>query len=144
MKNTKKGIVITICLLSLIGVYKYIDFNREDIFKIRDVDWKAETTLWTDNSKNNMYNIKFKVFDGTDTKEIITDKSAYDMKINTDVDKGELIIKIYNDKKILFEKSGLIDETIKISNEDNKNVKVEAIGKKAKGNIKYIDIFNII
>jgi len=71
----------------------------EDIFKIRDVDWKAETILWTDNSKNNMYNIKFKAFDGTDTKEIITDKSSYDMKINTNVDEGELIIKIYNDEK---------------------------------------------
>ena len=58
------------------------------------------------------------------------------MKIDSTVENGELKIKIYNDKKILFKKNGIVNKTITISNDASKNVKVEITGKSAKGHIK--------
>ncbi|MBW9153479.1 hypothetical protein [Clostridium estertheticum] len=51
-----------------------------------------------------MYDTKFQILNGTDLKDIKSSKSTYTMKIDSTVEKGELKIKIYNDKKILFEK----------------------------------------
>jgi CYTH domain-containing protein len=69
-------------------------------------------------------------------KEITSDKSTYSIKINSTAENGELKIKIYNDKKTLFEKYGTINKTIIISNNDSKNVRIEITGKKATGHIK--------
>ena len=138
MKKKKKILVgcILICLVCIIGIYKYVNINQKNDFKITNVAWDAETKNWTDNTKNNMYDIKFQILDGTDLKEITSSKSTYAMKIDSTVEKGEVKIKIYNDKKILFEKNGIANKTITVSNDDSKNVRIEIIGKKAKGHIK--------
>ena len=138
MKKKGKIIIgcILICLVGIIGVYEYININQNNNFKISQVSWNGETKFWTDNTQNNMYDIKFQIFDGTDLKEITSDKSNYSMKIDSTAENGELKIKIYNDKKTLFEKNGTTNKTITILNSDSKNVRIEITGKKAKGHIK--------
>ena len=138
MKKKKQLIIgcTLLCLICIIGVYEYVNINEKNNFKIGQVSWKGETKFWTDNTQNNMYDIKFQTFDGMDLKEITSDKLTYDMKVNSTGENGQLKIKIYNDKKVLFEKDGTMSETIKISNNDSKNVKIELTGKKAKGHIK--------
>lgn len=138
MKQTKKILIgcILVCLICSIGVYEYININQKNNFKITQVDWDANTKNWTDNTKNNMYDIKFQIFDGTDCKKITSSKSTYAMKIDSTVDNGDLKIKIYNDKKVLFEENGTTNKTITVSNDDSKNIRIEITGKKAKGHIK--------
>ena len=138
MRRKKKNLIgcILICLLCIIGIYEYVNINQKNDFKITNVDWDAEAKNWTDNTKNNMYDIKFQILDGTDLKEITSSESTYVMKIDSSVEKGEVKIKIYNDKKILFEKNGTVNKTITVSNDDSKNVRIEITGKKAKGHIK--------
>ncbi|UZQ49942.1 hypothetical protein [Clostridium kluyveri] len=138
MEKKKRIIIgcILICLFCIIGVYGYVNIAQKNNFKISQVNWNGETKFWTDNTRNNVYDIKFQIFDGTDLKEITSNKSTYAMKIDSTVENGELKIKIYNDKKILFKKNGIINKTINISNDDSKNVKVEITGKSAKGHIK--------
>lgn len=127
---------ILICLLCIIGVYEYKNINQNNNFKINQDSLNGETKSWTDKTQNNMCDIKFEIFDGTDLKEITSDKSTYSIKINSTAENGELKIKIYNDKKTLFEKYGTINKTIIISNNDSKNVRIEITGKKATGHIK--------
>lgn len=146
MRKDKKIIltVVFVCLLFVFGFYGCKTINEisksyvveGNNFTINQIDGNAETTFWTDNTKNNVYDIKFQAFDGTDLKEISSEKSTYEMKINSTVDNGELGIKIYNDKKVLLDTSDSIDKTISISKEDSENVKIELTGKKAKGHIK--------
>ena len=87
-------------------------------------------------SQNSVYDIKFQLFDGTDLKEITSKKSTYIMKIISTDESGELKVKIYNDKKTLFEENGTTNNTMTILNEDSKNVRIEITGKNAKGHIK--------
>ncbi len=146
MRKGKKKIlaVVFVCSLFLFGFYgcrtiseiskSYVDGKNN--FTISQIDGNAETTFWTDNTENNVYDIKFQVFDGTDLKEITSEKSTYEMKINSTVDNGELGIKIYNDKKVLLDTNDSIEKTISVSQEDSKNVKIELTGKKAKGHVK--------
>ncbi|HAK43175.1 MAG TPA: hypothetical protein DCM59_11370 [Clostridium sp.] len=144
MRRSKKRIltVVFVCLLFVLGFYgcktiseisKFYLAGGND-FIISQIDGKAETTFWTDNTKDNIYDIKFQVFNGTDLKEITPKKSTYKMKINSTIDNGELGIKIYNNKKVLLDTNESIDKTISVS--DSKNVKIELTGKKAKGQVK--------
>ena len=75
----------------------------------------GEEIVWTDNSEYNKYDINFGRLDGSDTKEILAKKSTYDMKINAEAVSGDLNLKIYNNNKVLFDKNGSINKTIKIS-----------------------------
>jgi len=138
MKKKGKIIIgcILICLLCIIGIYEYKNINQNNNFKISQDSLNGETKSWTNNTQNNMCDIKFQIFDGTDLKEITSDKSTYSMKIDSTAENGELKIKIYNDKKTLFEEYGTINKTITISNNDSKNVRIEITGKKATGHIK--------
>ncbi|ACA54719.1 hypothetical protein FDC45_02240 [Clostridium botulinum] len=135
MNKIKKIIVssVVICLLGGIGIYKYIDTSHKKDFSISDVEWNANAKLWTDNSSGNKYDIKFKLFDGKDVKKITSKEPNYAIKIDSNIESGNLNIKIYDDKKTLFNKNGTLDETIRISNTDNKEVKIEITGKEAKG-----------
>jgi molecular chaperone DnaK (HSP70) len=105
MTKKNKAIIgcILICLFCFMGVYYYVNNNQENNFDISHVSGNADTKMWTDNSQNNIYDIKFQIFDGTDLKEITSKKSTYNMNIDSNVDNGELNIKIYNDDKVLFE-----------------------------------------
>lgn len=136
----KKKIIsgcILICLFGIVGIYSYVNINQKNNFKISQVSWDAETAnWWTDNTQDNIYDVKFQVLEGTDLREISSLKSTYNMKIDSNIESGDLNIKIYNDNKILFEESGSVIETISISNNDSKNVRIETTGKKAKGHIK--------
>lgn len=138
MKKKKKIIMgcVLICLFCIIGVYEYINMGKNDNFKISQVNWNGETKFWTDNTHNNIYDIKFQIFNGIDLKKITSDKSTYAMKIDSTVEDGKLKIRIYNDKKILFQQNGTTNKTVTISNDDSKNVKVEITGEKAKGHIR--------
>lgn len=138
MKKKGKIIIgcILICLLCIIGIYEYKNINQNNNFKISQDSLNGETKSWTNITQNNMCDIKFQIFDGTDLKEITSDKSTYSMKIDSTAENGELKIKIYNDKKTLFEEYGTINKTITISNNDSKNVRIEITGKKATGHIK--------
>ncbi|MEW9095785.1 MAG: hypothetical protein AB2417_11955 [Clostridiaceae bacterium] len=160
-KNKKIIIGITFAfLVCSLGAYRYINvnknidekinfnvensFNGKNSFNISQVDWTGQTKWWTDNTGNNLYDIKFEFFDGTDIKEIITENANYDMKIKSDVANGELNIKIYNGEKILFDKNGEIDDTITISNDGSKNVRIELTAKEAEGHVKIELVPNII
>ena len=146
MRKDKKIIlaVVFVCLLFVFGFYGCKTINEisksyvveGSNFTISQIDGNAETTFWTDNTKNNVYDIKFQVFDGTDLKQITSEKSTYEMKINSTVDDGKLGIKIYNDKKVLLDTNDSIDKTISVSEDDSENIKIELTGKKAKGHVK--------
>ncbi|WP_315115990.1 hypothetical protein [uncultured Clostridium sp.] len=148
MKKNKKVIIgITFAfLVCSLGVYRYINlnknidekisFNRENSFDIKQVDWTGYTKWWTDNSENDLYDIKFEFFDGMDLKEIVTESANYDMKIKSDVNNGELNLKIYNGEKVLFDEKGKIEDTITISNDGSKNIRVELTAKEAEGHVK--------
>ncbi len=123
---------MVICLLSVIGIYKYLDTNYKNYFTISDVKWDGDARWWTENSGGNEYNIKFKHFNGKCIKKINFNKSNCDIKINSKTQSGDLNIKIYDSEKILFNKNGILDEIIKISNIHNKGVKIEITGKEAK------------
>lgn len=138
MKKRKIIIIagMLICLFCVIGVYEYISVGRNSNFKISQLNWNGETKFWTDNTHKNVYDIKFQIFDGVDLKEITSGKSTYTMKIVSTVEEGDLKIKVYNDKNILFQQSGTTNKIFTVLNKDSKNVKVEITGKKARGRIK--------
>jgi hypothetical protein len=68
MKKKGKIIIgcILICLLCIIGVYEYKNINQNNNFKINQDSLNGETKSWTDKTQNNMCDIKFQIFDGTD------------------------------------------------------------------------------
>ncbi|WP_125152015.1 hypothetical protein [Clostridium rectalis] len=138
-KNKKFIIVITVlCLFLIVFTYKYSNYMEKSNFEISQLDWSGEGKFWADNSKFNNYNIKFQFFNGKDIKQITSHKSSYDMKINSKVKSGDLLVKIYNDQKTLYEEKSPINKTINISDKDNKNIKIELTGIKAKGQTKII------
>ncbi|MCS4466628.1 hypothetical protein JTS99_10620 [Clostridium botulinum] len=92
----------------------------------------ANAKWWTDNSSGNKYDVRFKSFDGKSVKKIASKKPNYAIKIDSKIKSGNLNIKIYDGKKALFNKNGTLDETITISNTDNKEVEIEITGKEAK------------
>lgn len=129
---------VIICLLACIGIYDYTIDKQRNNFNIVDVRLHADAKFWTDNTKSNIYDVKFKLLDGKDTKQITSKKSDYTMKISSSEKQGNIIIKVYNDNKTLFEKGGNINNTVHISGNDSKNVKVELAGKKAEGYAKIV------
>lgn len=129
--------IIAIIIICGAGVYLYKDNVAKNNFQIVDCDDSSsgEEILWTDNSKYNKYDIKFGTLNGSDTKKIISKKNTYDMKINANVESGDLNLKIYNGNKIIFQNKGSVSQTIKISEKDSKDLKVEINGSKAKGHV---------
>ncbi len=128
--------IIFACLFYFVGVYGYKRINNKNSFTVTEVNWNAETKFWTENTKGNVYDIKFQVFDGTDLMQINSEKSIYDLNIDSSVGSGELNLKVYSNEKVLLDTNGSTNKTISISKGDSKNVKIELIGKNAKGNIK--------
>lgn len=130
-------VILSIIIVSSVGVYIYKDNEEKNNFQIADCndDSSGEEILWTDNSKYNKYDISFGVLNGNDIKKIISKKNTYDMKISSNVEDGDLSLKIYNDKKIIFQKKGNIKDNITINENDSKNLKVEIDGNKAKGHV---------
>jgi hypothetical protein len=53
------------------------------------------------------------------------------MKINSNIEKGNLNLKIYNDNKVLFEKNGSINEVVTVQKNDSRNLKIKITGKKS-------------
>lgn len=136
MKKVITG-AIFIVLICVIGIYAYRNYVNKNNFQLTDLDelGTGEKIMWTDNSMYNKYDINFGTLNGSDTKEIISKKSSYDMKINVDDESGTLNLKIYNDSKVLFNKKGSINETITVGNNDSKDVKIQLSGTKAKGHV---------
>lgn len=126
---------ILACLFCIAGGYSYVNINQKKNFSINEIGWSAQTIMWTDKTKNNVYDIKFQEFDGTELKEISSLKNSYKMKIDSNVEHGDLNIKIYNNSEVLFEEDGTVDKTISIPN-NNEKLKVEINGDNAKGHIK--------
>ncbi|WP_010292134.1 hypothetical protein [Clostridium senegalense] len=126
---------ILVCLFCIVGGYSYVNINQNKNFSINEIGWSAQTIMWTDKTKNNVYDIKFQEFDGTELKEISSLKNSYKMKIDSNVEHGDLNIKIYNNSEVLFEEDGTVDKTISIPN-NNEKLKVEINGDNAKGHIK--------
>ncbi|GAA0124798.1 hypothetical protein UT300019_07000 [Clostridium sp. CTA-19] len=137
MVKKKKFIIVCIlaCLFCVAGGYSYVNINQKKNFNINEIGWDAKTIMWTDETKNNIYDIKFQAFDGTELKEISSLKDSYTMKIDSNVEQGDLSIKIYNNSEVFFEENGTVDETISIPN-NNEKLKVEINGDDAKGHIK--------
>lgn len=136
MKKVITG-AIFIVLICVIGIYAYRNYVNKNNFQLTDLDelGTGEKIMWTDNSMYNKYDINFGTLNGSDTKEIISKKSSYDMKINVDDESGTLNLKIYNDSKVLFNKKGSINETITVGDNDSKDVKIQLSGTKAKGHV---------
>jgi len=132
MMNKGKIISVIAAIVLVLGIAAAWWFiTARYNFNITQVSWTGETTFWTDNTNYNKYDIKLKSFDGTDLKEINSKKDEYKIIVNSSVENGELRIKIYNDKKVIFEKDGQINETINVSKDDSKGIKIELTGKKA-------------
>jgi len=134
MKKVIIGIM-SVAIVCVIGVYSYTNIIAKNNFQIKDLPGTGEEIMWTDNSEYNKYDINFGTLNGIDTKEIISKKSTYDMKINADAESGDLNLKIYNNNKVLFDENGSISKTITIDKNDSKNVKIQLTGKKAKGHV---------
>lgn len=135
MKKAIVGIIV-IVIACVVGIYAYTSSVSKSNFDIKEISGSGEEILWTDNSEHNKYDIKFGTLNGSDLKEIDSKKNTYDMKIDSNVTSGSLHLKIYNNKKVLFEKSGSINTTITVGKNDSKNLKVEITGKKAGGHVK--------
>ncbi|AWI04264.1 hypothetical protein B9W14_07040 [Clostridium drakei] len=81
----------------------------------------------------NLWNTTFELWDGKDFYKINTNKKSYSINVTSDTKFGTVNIKIYNDKKVLFEKCNPKNEIINIPEEDTENVKIETTGKLTKG-----------
>lgn len=134
-KNRFVFVIILICVFCIPGAFGYFYFSTKAAFCTSTVSWDGERKFWTDNSQYNICDIKFQLFEGSETKEINSKKSAYDIKINTTEESGELNIKVYNDEKVLFNERGSVSKTLSISKDDSKNVKILLTGKNAKGHV---------
>ena len=136
MKKAIVGIIV-IAIICITGFYSYSYVTARNNFTIKELQnyGSGEELLWTDNSKYNKYDISFGTLNGTNTHEIDSKKSAYNMKINSSIQSGDFNLKIYNDSKVLFQQNGSTNKTISIDKNDTKNVKVEITGKKAKGHV---------
>lgn len=105
-------------------------------FKMKELEFKGYENQWSSNLQHNTFSSKFKVFDAKELYEVISNKETYTMKINSDIESGTVAIRVYNDKKVIFEKKNPSNETITISKEDATKLKIECIGKKADGDFK--------
>lgn len=105
-------------------------------FKMKELEFKGYENYWSSNLQHNTFSSEFKVFDGKELYEVTSSKEAYVMKINSNIESGTVAIKVYNDKKVIFQKEKPLNEAITISKEDAKSLKIECIGKKAYGNFK--------
>ncbi|OAA93943.1 M56 family metallopeptidase [Clostridium coskatii] len=112
-----------------------IGFNATDEFQFEELDFNGYQKYWSSNFENNIFAADFDFFNGIESYKITSHKTSYSIKINTDIKSGNVSIKIYNDKKVLFEKINPANKTITISKEDAKNIKLDCIGIKAKGTI---------
>jgi hypothetical protein len=84
-----------ICLVACIGIYDYTIDKQKNNFNISNVNWHADAKFWTDNTVNNIYDVKFQLLDGTDTRQISSKKPNYTMKIDSSAEKGKLNKKHY-------------------------------------------------
>lgn len=134
MKKALIGILIIVVCIMGFDAYKNIETRNS--FDLKPLAADGERFFWTDNSEHNKYDIKFDSLNGDDIKEVISKKDTYNMKIDSNITSGDFNLKIYNDNKVLFKRSGSVSKTITINKNDSKNVKIEIDGKKAKGNIK--------
>ncbi|AKA69673.1 hypothetical protein [Clostridium scatologenes] len=114
----------------------YLKYADENSSEITDLNWQGCAELWHGNTDNNIYTAKFEIFDGVDTKIITSNKPSYRININTCTTSGDITIKVYNTNKTLFKKDNPVNENVIVSKENAKNLKVDIIGKKAKGNLK--------
>lgn len=120
--------------------YTFTDNDREERyigsgeFKMKELEFKGYENQWSSNLQHNTFSSKFKVFDAKELFEVISSKEAYTMKIDSKIESGTVAIKIYNDKKVIFEKENPSDEIVTISKEDAAKLKIECVGKKADGN----------
>ncbi|AZV57458.1 M56 family metallopeptidase [Clostridium sp. AWRP] len=112
-----------------------LNFNSTDEFQFEELDFNGFQKYWSSNFQNNIFAADFDFFNGIESYKITSHKTSYSIKINTDIKSGNVSIKIYNDKKVLFEKINPTNKTLTISKEDAKNIKLDCIGIKAKGNI---------
>ncbi|OAA84052.1 M56 family metallopeptidase [Clostridium ljungdahlii] len=113
-----------------------ISFNGINEFEFKEFNFQGYQRYWSDNFTNNIFAAKFALFNGIESYKITSHKTSYSIKINTDIKSGNVSIKIYNDKKVLFQKINPTNKTITISKEDAKNINLDCIGVKAKGNIR--------
>lgn len=135
MKKTI-GRIVLIAVLCFVALYSYADITARSNFNIKQVSDEGEKDYWTDNTQYNAYDIKFGRLNGNDIKEVKSKKDTFSMKINCDITSGEFHLKIYNDKKVLFQKNTSVNETIEVDKSNSKNVKIEISGNKAKGHVK--------
>ncbi|QXE17843.1 M56 family metallopeptidase [Clostridium sp. 001] len=113
-----------------------LNFNSTDEFQFEELDFNGYQKYWSSNFENNIFAADFDFFNGIESYKITSHKTSYSIKINTNIKSGNVSIKIYNDKKVLFEKINPTNKTITISKEDAKNIKLDCIAIKAKGTIK--------
>lgn len=136
MLKRKDLIIGFLFLICFLGTYLFININAKNNFSINGVSYNADAKYYTDKTKNNVYDIKFFLFHGTEVKEVSSKKAAYNISIHSNVDDGDLNIKIYNGTKIFFDENGSIDKTISINENNGKHLMIELKGKKAKGHVK--------
>lgn len=112
-------------------------FTAEDTREIRSLGWSGEEKNWSSNYNYNNYKATFDLFNGQESYQVSTGKIPYSLKITSDIKAGTITIKVYNDKKVLFEKDNPANETITISKEDGENVKIQAVGKNSSGSFDF-------
>lgn len=137
----QKNKIIIGCILGVIiitsSIFIYKKIKVKKLFNIKQITWSGEQKEWNDNSRNNLYDIKFGELSGSDTKEVITLKDDFEMNIDSKVEGDDFTLKIYTNENILYlSNNNVIKDVIEISKEKNNDIKIEISGEKAKGHVK--------
>lgn len=111
--------------------------NSEDKeFQMKETGSIGYEEYYSDLFKEDTYNVEFKNFSAIEKYELKSSDAAYDIKINSNVKKGNVNIKIYDGEKVLFNQSNPVNKNVKIQNKANKSLKLQFTGVGAEGNFK--------
>jgi|GEM_PF-3476538 len=112
------------------------DDSADKEFQMKEIGYVGYEEYYSDLFKENTYNVEFKNFSAVEKYDLKSSDAAYDIKINSNVKKGNVNIKIYDGEKVLFNQSNPVNKNVKIQNKANKSLKLQFTGLGAEGNFK--------
>lgn len=142
LKNRKFFIAFVVLILLLIlSIVGYFGFNslkstNDNSTGINDVSQNIEGKMYTDNTNDNTYDVKFAYLDGKDVRNIKLKNSKCSIKILSKVKTGSLNLKLKKNNNIIlsktiFNKSGNADTTLNVTGVNKNGINIEVTAKKA-------------
>ncbi|NMM64928.1 M56 family metallopeptidase [Clostridium sp. P21] len=116
--------ILVVAIIGSVGLTKASNLKTDDNSSSVSVS-EVNPAAGFDNDEHNN---TFGLWSGKDSYKISENGKDYNINIKSNIKFGTVNIQIYNDKEVLFKKSSPKDETIKISKEDAKNVRIKATG----------------